>query len=331
MITGGTGSLGRMLVKAILSGQYGMPESVTVFSRDELKQHDMRLEYLQRPVATDESIYNKANRTLRFVIGDVRDYQAVCSALKDADVVFHAAALKQVPTLQYFPWEGVLTNILSVHNLVQAIAEHGFPVETVLAVSSDKACEPVNAYGCTKSIQESMMVAANLRSKTRWVCVRYGNVLGSRGSVIPLFKDQIAKGGPLSITTKEMTRFWLSLDQCIEIIMDTLREARPGEIYVPMVKSSRVYDLARLMIGDRPIEIEEIGVRLGEKIHETLVSSGEVIHTIRRGKYYVVLPVIPELYPVEEQRSGERCKEPYSSSKHLMTIGELAQFVEGKI
>lgn len=324
LITGGTGSLGKMLTQSILTGQYGIPESITIFSRDEDKQHQMRLSYLQKTVSTDEVIYNNFSRCLRFVIGDIRSYTSLSSALRNTDIVIHAAALKQVPAIQYFPWQGIQTNLHGVHNLTQIISDHNLPVETVLGISTDKAVQPINAYGRTKALQEDVIVAANLFSKTRWICVRYGNVLASRGSVIPLFQEQIKNGGPVTLTTKEMTRFWLPLSQCVQIIMDTLAEAAPGEIYVPQVRSSRILDLALLLIGDRPIKITETGIRPGEKVHEILISPEEAAHTIRRGNYYVILPTLPEL---SNPSSEPLCTESYCSANNPMPLSELAEFL----
>ena len=191
LITGGTGSLGRVLVRRLLSGEMGDPERIIVFSRDEAKQHYMRLEYQKLSVATDEVIYRNFLQKVQFVIGDVRDYHSICSILRDVNVVFNAAALKQVPTCEYFPFEAVQTNISGPNNIVRALREHSFPVETVIGISTDKACKPVNVMGMTKAIQERLFISANLYiPDTRFICVRYGNVLASRGSVIPLFHHQ---------------------------------------------------------------------------------------------------------------------------------------------
>lgn len=324
MITGGTGSLGSALVKHLLSGRDGTPESITIMSRDEAKQHAMRLAYLGKTVATDEVIYENFKRCLRFLVGDVRDYGAVCQAAQGVDVIIHAAAMKQVPTCQYQPWEACRTNIGGLENIIEAITILKLPVQTVIGISTDKAVAACNAYGKSKGLQEDLMVAANLHSQVRFVNVRYGNVVGSRGSVIPLFREQIASGGPVTVTTKEMTRFWLTLDNCVQTVMDAAREAKPGETYVPILKSSRIYDLARLMIGDRAIEIVETGIRPGEKVHEILVSPEERARTIRRGSYYVVLPMLPELVSGGYNATIE---ERYCSADCIMTIGELARFL----
>jgi len=193
LVTGGTGSMGKVLVRRILAGELGTPEKVIVFSRDEAKQHDMRMAYMHRTVTTDEVIFNNFQQALEFRIGDVRDYRDVCSAVKSADIVINAAALKQVPTCEYFPDQAVLTNCMGAMNIVQAIRENGYPVETVVGISTDKAAKPVNVMGMTKAIQERIFTSANvLNESVRFICVRYGNVLASRGSVIPLFHDQIS-------------------------------------------------------------------------------------------------------------------------------------------
>jgi UDP-glucose 4-epimerase len=322
VVTGGTGSLGKTLVRRLLAGELGKPRKIIVFSRDEAKQHAMRLAYQRRRTATDEVIYCNFEQLLQFQIGDVRDYHSVNAALRDADVVFNAAALKQVPTCEYFPFEAVQTNIVGAENIVRAIRENQLPVETVVGVSTDKACKPVNVMGMTKAIQERVFVRANLDCPhTRFICVRYGNVLASRGSVIPLFHDQIRQGGPVTITTLEMTRFLLSLDRGVDTIFTALKEANRGEIYVPRVASARIVDLAEVLIGDRPIEITVIGIRPGEKVHEILVSEEEAYRTVERGGYYVILPMLPELRVLAEVESP--LGKEYSSADSVMTKAEL--------
>ena len=296
LVTGGTGSLGRMLVRRLLSGELGEPGKVIVLSRDEAKQHAMRVAYMNRRVTTDEVIYRNFEKVLEFRIGDVRSYPDVCSALKDADIVANAAALKQVPTCEYFPGQAVATNCLGPENIVRAIREHDYPVDTVVGISTDKACKPVNVMGMTKAIQERIFIAANvLIPATRFICVRYGNVLSSRGSVIPLFQEQIRAGGPVTLTSPDMTRFLLTLDEAADVVFAALREARRGETWVPRVRAARVADIARAMIGERDIELRVVGVRPGEKLNEVLVSEEECHHVIERAGHYVILPLMPEL------------------------------------
>ena len=226
LITGGTGSLGKVLVRRILAGEKGIPSKLIVFSRDEAKQHDMRMSYLHRTVGTDEAIYRNFMNLLEFRIGDVRRFEDLVSALRDVDVVVNAAALKQVPACEYFPDQALATNCSGALNLVRAVGESSNPPETVLSVSTDKACKPVNVMGMTKALQEKIFMAAGVTiPRTRFVGVRYGNVLASRGSVIPLFHDQIRNGGPVTVTHQEMTRFLMSLDQAVDTIFAALREA----------------------------------------------------------------------------------------------------------
>lgn len=296
LVTGGTGSMGQTFVRRVLSGELGTPRKVIVFSRDEAKQHDMRMSYQNNRAATEEVIYRNFMNVLEFRIGDVRSYSDVCSAVKDVDIVVNAAAMKQVPTCEYFPLQAVLTNCIGPSNLVRAIQENDFPVEALIAISTDKACKPINVMGMTKSLQERIVTAANiLVPKTRFICVRYGNVLASRGSVIPLFHEQIRCGGPVTITIPEMTRFLLSLNQAVDTVFAALREARPGETFVPNAPSASVLNIVRALIGDRDVGIKTIGIRPGEKIHEIMVSEEEIHHCVRRGDYYAIRPMLPEL------------------------------------
>jgi UDP-glucose 4-epimerase len=326
LITGGTGSLGQVLVRRLLSGELGRPAKVIIFSRDEAKQHAMRVEYLHRRAATDEVIYRNFQQVLEFRIGDVRDFHSIASVLRDADAVFNAAALKQVPTCEYFPFQAVMTNIAGPENIVRAIQEHHLPVETVVGISTDKACKPVNVMGMTKAIQERVFIQGNMRcSQTRFICVRYGNVLASRGSVIPLFHEQIRSGGPVTITTPEMTRFLLSLDEAVDTIFTAVREAGRGETYIPRVPSARVTDIAAVLIGDRPIQTVITGIRPGEKVHEILISEEECHRTVARGKYYAILPILPEV-----RGNGEvvpALEREYSSADNLMDRTALADLL----
>jgi FlaA1/EpsC-like NDP-sugar epimerase len=328
LITGGTGSLGKVLVRRLLGGEMGVAAKIIIFSRDEAKQHFMRLEYQNGKYATDEVIYNNFRRQLEFRIGDVRNYHSVAAAVRDAHVVINAAALKQVPTCEYYPYEAVMTNIMGAENIVRVIQEHSLDVETVVGVSTDKACKPVNTMGMTKALQERVFIQANMRcSKTRFVCVRYGNVLASRGSVIPLFHEQIRRGGPVTITTQDMTRFLLSLDDAVNTIFAAVQGAAPGETYVPRVPSARVVDLAQVLIGDRPIQVQIVGIRPGEKIHEIMVSEEEAYRTTPRGQWYAIRPMLPELN--SEINDPVPCLEKeYSSADGIMTFKEISQLLE---
>jgi FlaA1/EpsC-like NDP-sugar epimerase len=329
LIIGGTGSLGKTLVRRFLSGRAGDPAKIIVFSRDEAKQHFMRMDYQHKTAATDEIIYRNFQQKLEFRIGDVRDFHSIASVLRDADIVFNTAALKQVPTCEYFPFEAVRTNIEGPENIIRSIHQHHLPIETVVGVSTDKACKPINAMGMTKALQERVFIQANIRCPaTRFVCVRYGNVLASRGSVIPLFLDQIRNGGPVTITTVEMTRFLLSLQDAVNTIFAAVLGGFPGETYIPRVASARVMDIATAMIGHRRMEMKIVGIRPGEKVHESLVSEEEAERTEDREGYYVIQPMLPEL---QRPRNGSRylCKE-YSSADNTMTLEETSRLLHNE-
>ena len=296
LVTGGTGSLGHRIVRRLLTGELGRPAKVVVLSRDEAKQHHMRLSYLHRAAATDEVIYQNSRELLSFRIGDVRDYAAMTAAVRGMDLVVHAAALKQVPTCEYFPYEAVQTNVLGAINLVRAVRDAGDRVRTVVSISTDKACKPINVMGMTKALMERVVVEANLEHpQTRFIGVRYGNVVASRGSVVPLFLDQIAAGGPITITLKEMTRFLLTLDGAVDTVFDALAHASAGELYVPRLPAARVVDIARVLANGRDIPITFTGIRPGEKVHEIMVSEEECHRTTARDGYFVIAPSLPEL------------------------------------
>jgi FlaA1/EpsC-like NDP-sugar epimerase len=327
LITGGTGSLGKVLTGRLLSGEMGTPKRIVIFSRDEAKQHFMRVAYLNKHAVTDEVIYQRANELLEFKIGDVRDFHSVSSALQGIDIVFNAAALKQVPTCEYFPYQAVMTNISGPENIVRAIEEQHLPVNTVVGISTDKACKPVNVMGLTKAIQERVFIQANLRCPdTRFVCVRYGNVLASRGSVIPLFHDQIRNGGPVTVTTPDMTRFLLSLDQAVDTVFAALTSGERGDTYIPRIPSALVMDIAAALIGDRPIKTVITGIRPGEKLHEILVSEEERFRTIERGHYYVITSILPEIRK-QQMAAQPLLQDEYSSKSNLMTRKETEELL----
>ena len=329
LITGGTGSMGKVLVRRLLGGEMGDPEAVIVFSRDEAKQYFMRVEYENKVAATDEVVYRNFQSKLQFWIGDVRDFNSVASALRDVDIVVNASAMKQVPTCEYFPYEAVRTNIEGAENIVCAIQKHNLKVGTVVGVSTDKACKPVNAMGMTKAIQERIFIQGNMRcSHTRFVCVRYGNVLASRGSVIPLFHEQIRNGGPVTITTPEMTRFLLSLNDAVDTVFAAISEALPGETYVPRAPSSRIVDVAAALIGGRPIRTVVTGIRPGEKIHEIMVSEEEAHRTVERGRWYAILPMLPE---VCGDRTGSGVlKKEYSSNDDVLDLDGVRKLLASR-
>ena len=327
LITGGTGSLGKVLTRRILSGQLGTPQSVVVFSRDEAKQHEMRMEYLNRRSVTEDVMYHNFERTLQFKIGDVRDFHSVAQALTNVDIVFNAAALKQVPACEYFPYEAVRTNIEGAENIVRAIKELRLNIETVVAISTDKACKPTNVMGMTKAIQERIFLTANIDCPTtRFVAVRYGNVLASRGSVVPLFLDQIEAGGPITLTDKKMTRFLLTLDQAVDTVFEAMQFAEAGETYIPKIKAALIVDVVSALVGKKKIEVKETGIRPGEKLHEVLVSQEESLRTISRGDYFAIKSILPE---VSKPVSPESFEFDELSSEHfLMTSKEVQTFLD---
>lgn len=328
VIFGGTGSLGKHLIKRILTGECGEPKLITVASRDEAKQYEMRLQFEQLNEATEELIYKDWKRVLQFQIADVRDPRAVRQAVADADFVFNTAALKQVPSCEYFPYEAVLTNICGTENIINAILESKHEVKAFCSISTDKACKPVNAMGMTKALQEKLVARANIYSDhTSFFCVRYGNVLASRGSVVPLFLEQISRGEALTITTRSMTRFLLSLDQAVDTIFEGVSLAGRGHTYVPVIPSAKIDDLADVMIGRRAIEKQYIGIRPGEKEHEILISEEESRRTVKFGDYYAVLPLLPELQ-ASECISAFPDGGEYSSCQNLLAKEEIYQLLQ---
>lgn len=301
LVTGGTGSFGHQIVDRLLTED---PEEIRIFSRDEDKQVRMSEEY-----GMGHQYPRKAS--LNFVIGDVRNHESVRQAVRGIDIIFHAAALKQVPLCEYHVWEAVQTNVLGAQNVVQAALEEN--VEKVVAVSTDKAVKPVNAMGMTKAIQEKLFTAANFHKggkRTVFSCVRYGNVVGSRGSVIPLFKRQIESGGPITITDRRMTRFMLTLGEAIELVLQAVLKGVGGEVFVLKIPAALVADVADVMVealspGKR-IPVETVGARPGEKIHEVLVSEAEAVRTIEDASSYIILPQLD----LEDTRSFY-CKESF--------------------
>ena len=289
----------------------------------------MRVEYLHRAVTTDEVIYENYRRALTFRIGDVRNFADICDVMREVDVVVNAAAMKQVPTCEYFPEQAVMTNCQGAYNIVRAIREHDYPIETVVGISTDKACKPVNVMGMTKALQERIFISANVTCKrTRFICVRYGNVLASRGSVIPLFHEQIRKGGPVTVTVPDMTRFLMSLDTAVDTVLAALRGARAGETLIPRAPSATVINVAKAMVGSRSIPITVTGIRPGEKMDEILVSEEECHRTIRRGDYYAILPILPELIAHADQKEGPVLKKEYSSGDEVLDLEGTLELLE---
>jgi FlaA1/EpsC-like NDP-sugar epimerase len=330
LVTGGTGSMGKIFVRRVLSGELGTPEKVIVLSRDEAKQHEMRVSYMSKIVSMDSAVYDNFKRCLEFRIGDVRDYADVCSAVKSADIVVNAAALKQVPSCEYFPLQGLLTNCIGAANIVRAINENDLPVETVVGISTDKAAKPVNVMGMTKAIQERIFTSANILNKnTRFVCVRYGNVLASRGSVVPLFHKQIAAGGPITVTVPEMTRFLINLNKAVETVFAVIRDGEAGETFIPRAPSATVMNIAKAMAeaSDKDIEVKVTGIRPGEKMHEILISNEEINHTVKKGDYFAIKSMLPELSgDILSQKNVK--EEEYSSHDDVLNYDETVALLK---
>lgn len=273
LVTGGTGSFGKKFIEVMLKEMH--PKKMIVFSRDELKQHEMQT-----------GGFDQSN--LRFFIGDVRDQDRLRRAMHGVDVVVHAAALKQVPACEYNPMEAVKTNIMGTSNVVEAALDAG--VAKVLAISTDKAVNPVNLYGATKLAAEKLVIQSNAYaagSATRYSCVRYGNVVGSRGSVVPVFLRQRASG-QVNVTDQRMTRFWLSLEQGVHFVINCIGQMEGGEVFVPRIPSMKVVDLAKAIAPQAKVNI--IGIRPGEKLHEVLISEDESRHTLELEDMFVVQP-----------------------------------------
>ncbi len=332
LVTGGTGSMGKTFVRRVLSGEMGVPKKVIVMSRDEAKQHNMRLSYMNKQSSTDETIYNNFKNLLEFRIGDVRNYADVASACKTADIVINAAALKQVPSCEYFPEQALLTNCTGAYNIVRAIRELDLPVHTVVGVSTDKACKPINVMGMTKALQERIFISANiLKPSTRFLCVRYGNVLASRGSVIPLFHDQIKNNVDVTITDVGMTRFLLSLNQAVDTVFKALIDGKAGEIIVPRAPAALMTDVAKALIDKRPIKTKVTGIRPGEKLHEIMISDEEAPYAEERGEYYAIRPMLPELNPAGPNPKSPLKKEFSSGDTVLDLTGTKALLSKYKL
>ena len=315
LVTGGTGSFGRRFAEILLREH--APKKLIIFSRDELKQHEMRCAGLD-------------HRDLRYFIVDVRDVDRLRRAMKGVDVVVHAAALKQVPACEYNPIEAVMTNVMGGRNVIDAALDQD--VGRVLALSTDKAVSPVNLYGATKLVAEKLFVQANSyrgSGATRLSCVRYGNVVGSRGSVIPLFLEQ-RKSGKLTVTDSRMTRFWLTLDRGVRFVIRCIEQMHGGEIFVPKLPSMNITALCQAVGAD--CRIEEIGIRPGEKLHEVLVSEDENRQALELDDMFVIKPTHP-WWSEENWCQGRKLPEDfcYSSDRNdqRLSINELRAAVEG--
>lgn len=316
LVTGGTGSFGKHFCRIMLE-KY-QPRVIRVYSRDELKQHEMRIEFKDDP-------------RLRFLIGDVRDVDRLRRAMHGVDMVVHAAALKQVPACEYNPFEAVKTNIHGAQNVIDAAIDSG--VKKVIALSTDKAVNPVNLYGATKLCSDKLFVQGNAYAGgevTRFACVRYGNVIGSRGSVIPLFLKQRATGR-LTVTDERMTRFWITLDGAVDLVVKGFHYMEGGEIFVPKIPSMRIMDLARAVAPE--CEVDFIGIRPGEKLHEALTGEDEGRNAISYKGMYVILPNM-SWWKRENYKGGEKLPENFvytsDNNDSWMTVEQLRRIVREK-
>jgi UDP-N-acetylglucosamine 4,6-dehydratase len=314
LITGGTGSFGKKFTKILLEEK--PPRKIIIFSRDELKQHEMQMHGFNHPI-------------LRYFIGDVRDRERLLRAMHGVDIVVHAAALKQVPACEYNPMEAIKTNIMGTANVLEAALDAG--VKKVMTISTDKAVSPANLYGATKLAAEKLTIQSNAYaagSATRYSCVRYGNVVGSRGSVVPLFLKQRA-GGTVTITDERMTRFWLSLEQGVRFVINCIEQMEGGEVFVPKIPSTKVTDLARAIAPAAKLNI--IGIRPGEKLHEYLISIDEARHTIELDRMYVIQPAEAIWFGYSWKEKGQELPEGYhyssDNNSEWLDVNGIKEFV----
>jgi len=314
LVTGGTGSFGKKFIKLMLEEVH--PAKIIVFSRDELKQHEMQAAGYNHP-------------SLRYFIGDVRDYQRLRRAFNGVDIVVHAAALKQVPACEYNPMEAIKTNILGSGNVIDAALDAG--VNRVIALSTDKAVNPVNLYGATKLAAEKLFVQSNSYAggmSTRFSCVRYGNVVGSRGSVVPVFLKQ-RESGTISITDDRMTRFWISLEQGVRFVIRCAEQMLGGEVFVPKIPSMKVVDLAHAIAPEA--KINTIGIRPGEKLHEVLISEDEARSTVEMDDMYVVQPAEALWFGRDWQNRGKALMDEFryasNTNTEWLTIPQISEII----
>jgi len=316
LITGGTGSLGTALTKKLLETNV---ETIRIFSRDEWKQVKMQSEI--------------TDKRLRFFIGDVRDKDRLSRALKDVNIVIHAAALKQMPVAEYNPFEAVKTNVLGTENLIESCMDNN--VELVLAIGTDKAVSAVNTYGATKFLMERLFISANFfkgNQKIKFVCVRYGNVLGSRGSIVPVFVNQIKKGKKITITDPSMTRFNITMEEALNLIFRAIKNSKGGEIFIPKLKAYKVGDMKDAIVEglNSSIKSEIISIRPGEKIHEFLINTDELRNTFENNEDYIVIDQQLQDSKFNEENILPRTKlnQAYSSDKvDLLTKDELKEIL----
>ena len=325
LVTGGTGSFGHQFVKTVLENYN--PKKVIVYSRDELKQFEM-----QQLWPAD------SNSKMRYFIGDIRDYSRLKRAMEGVDIVIHAAALKQVPAAEYNPFEAVKTNIIGAQNIIEASLSRN--VKKVIALSTDKAAAPINLYGATKLTSDKLFVAANNykgSNNIQFSVVRYGNVMGSRGSVIPFFQKQKSKG-TLPITDKQMTRFSITLKEGVEFVISSLNKMWGGEIFVPKIPSYNILDVAKAIAPKCKIEI--VGIRPGEKIHEEMITENDSLSTVEFDDYFVILPSTP-LWDIEDFRresntyEGKFCKKGFyynsGTNKEFLNVDQIKSLIEKEL
>jgi len=314
LITGGTGSLGKSLVEFLLNET--KVRRIAIFSRDELKQQHMRIQF-------------QDDHRLRWFLGDVRDLDRLKRAFHGVDYVIHAAALKQVDTGEYNPMEFIKTNVLGSQNVIDASIDAG--VKRVVALSTDKASSPINLYGATKLTADKLFVAANNYSftyGTTFSVVRYGNVMGSRGSVIPFFKELASQGKPLPITDLRMTRFWISIENAVKFVIDSLEIMTGGELYVPRIPSMKIIDLAHAVSPNS--KLEEIGMRPGEKLHEEMISADDSRRTVILQNRFVVTPVVAEwgYVPPKGDQMPEGNAYRSDTNDMWMTASDIKKFID---
>ncbi len=317
LITGGTGSLGTALIKKLLKTDI---ETIRVFSRDEWKQVKMQSQI--------------SDKRLRFLIGDVRDKERLSRALENIDIVIHAAALKQMPVAEYNPFEAVKTNIIGTQNLIEACLDNN--VKTVLAIGTDKAVAPVNTYGATKFLMERLFISANFykgNHDVKFLCVRYGNVLGSRGSIVPVFTNQIKNNEKISITDPNMTRFNITMNEALDLIFRALENGKGGEVFVPKLKAYRVGDMKDAIIEalNASTETEQISIRPGEKIHESLISFDELRNTFETDHDYVIIDKQLQINLEHNLKKADLEKQYSSDSVEIISKNELVELLKKEI
>ena len=321
LVTGGTGSFGKKFIKTILDNH---PEikRIVIYSRDEYKQFVMQ----------NMPEFKEHKEKLRFFIGDIRDKERLYRALEGVDMVVHAAALKQVPACEYNPFEAIKTNVMGAQNLIDACIDKG--VKKVVALSTDKACAPVNLYGATKLCSDKLFIQGNAYSGpngTKFSVVRYGNVAGSRGSVIPFFKELIENGATeLPITDMNMTRFWLKLEQAVEMVIEALTNMHGGELYVKKIPSMKMPELAKAIAPN--LNLVEIGIRPGEKLHEQMIAPADARNTIDIGEYFIILPEIERKdisqYYIDAKRVPENFEYNSGTNDRWLTIEDMKKLIE---